>query len=564
MMKKTILFLFCFSLLFAASGRIIDVGGATQNVTDSSAYRVYVDTFGSNPDFGMELCDVGQKYVAAVYSANISGTPNYLTVSKDLTTGSSNTLVYTSNGAGPCYTTPIDKFAFSQFRDFTRTPVVFVSAFPGRLHLLYSSSADGSSPTVIFMNYSRGWLRGSFSTTRSFTQSTGMVSASVTSITFETDSGSVTKTPSDAQWGLSSSTGRSLLLALCSDDYGGNCSAAKIINSSAQLPTDLTIGSVPVNDQHSYNRYVVVDGLGDPICIGADLTPGISANPSAITNGGSSNITITATNNGNVNITTDFNITLNITGPGGYFQTTSWAITTDLAPTNSVTRSYMWNHTGLSGTYTFTTNVDANNNLVECNENDIVSTNVLVSPAYYLHVWIDGNYTNTFPIWGRPYNITLYINDSDGNPVPNARYVITETNGLNPFTPLQVWNNSGLERGLVSSSVGRIQGNATSHVQFAVIPTCNKLYTDFSYLGVDTYVGNYSLTVNGYTSGGTQLSFVYNGTITPDYPLLIGNWTCEDPGWVNNKEITNKDEYVLNIYDWLYEVYSNTKKLVVP
>ncbi len=324
------------------------------------------------------------------------------------------------------------------------------------------------------------------------------------------------------------------------------------------------MGGVTINDQHAYNRFVVVDGLGDPICVGADLAPGISANPSAISNNESSNITITATNNGNVNITTDFNITLNITGPGGYFRTTSWLVTTDLAPGSSVSRSYLWNHTGLSGTYTFTTNVDANNNIVECNENDIASTTVLVSPAFYLHVWIDGNYTNVFPVWGRPYNITLYINDSDGNPVSNARYMLTETNGLNPFTPTQVWNNSGLERGLVSSSVGRIQGNGTGYVQFTMVPTCNKLFTDFSYLGVDTYVGNYSIIVNGYTAGGSPIAFSYNGTKTPDYPLLIGNWTCADPGWVNNKEIINKNQYVLHVYDWLYEVYSITKKLVVP
>jgi hypothetical protein len=56
----------------------------------------------------------------------------------------------------------------------------------------------------------------------------------------------------------------------------------------------------------------------------------------------------------------------------------------------------------------------------------------------------------------------------------------------------------------------------------------------------------------------------YNGTLTQNYPLLIGNWTCADPGWVNSKELVNKDSYVLDVYDWLYEVYSITKKLVVP
>lgn len=560
-MKKEIFFiLMCFSLVFATTGRIIDNTGTTQNVLDSSAYRVYVDTFGANPDFGLELCNAGQKYVSAVYLANISGTFSYLTISKDLTTGSNNTLVYTANGAGPCYTTPIDALAFSQFRDFTRAPPVFVSAFPGRIHALYSDNADGSSPDAAFMNYSRGWLEGDFSTTLSFNQATERVSANVNSITFVTEFGSITRTPADSQWGLNSSTGRSLFIALCSDDYGAACSDATIVNSSSQLPVNLSMGGVPISDQYAYNRYVVVDGLGDPICVGADLTPGISANPSSISNGQSSNITITATNNGNVNITTDFNITLNVTGSGNI---ASWIVTENLAPGASTTRNYTWNHTGSSGTYTFTTNVDAENDLVECNENDIASTTVVVSPAYYLHVWIDGNYTNVFPVWGRPYNVTFYINDSDGNYFPNARYVIIERNGLNLFSPTQVWDDAGTPRGLVAESRGTVVGDARGYVNITLVPTCNLLYTVYNSSGVDAVVGNYAIIVNGY-NGGTQLPFLYNGSTTYDHPLLIDNWACEDPGWVNNKEIHNKDSYVLDIYDWIYQVFANTKKLVVP
>ena len=72
----------------AQTAYIVDYTNATVDVYSSAAYRVYVDTFGTNPDFAMRLCDLGQKYVAAVYSANVSGTPEYVVVSKDLTTGS--------------------------------------------------------------------------------------------------------------------------------------------------------------------------------------------------------------------------------------------------------------------------------------------------------------------------------------------------------------------------------------------------------------------------------------------------------------------------------------------
>ncbi|NYZ77384.1 hypothetical protein H0O02_03650, partial [Candidatus Micrarchaeota archaeon] len=274
MMKKFAILILVFGLAFSQSAQIIDNANTIQDVYSSAAYKVYVDTFGTNPDFGMRLCSAGQKYVAAVYSANLGG-GNYVyeAISKNLTTGSSDTLVYTSNNlGGGCFATPVDAFAFSQFRDFTRTPRVYVSAFPGRVHAMYSNSADGSSPSFVGVNFAEGWLRGSYSTTRSFSEATGNVTGDVTSITFETDIGSISRSPSDSDWGLNSSTGRSMLLALCSDDFGDTCSDAKVINSSGQLPTQLKLNQ-PTSDSVIYNRYLVVDGLGyGPLCIGADLT----------------------------------------------------------------------------------------------------------------------------------------------------------------------------------------------------------------------------------------------------------------------------------------------------
>lgn len=577
-MKKLLALLLVFALSFSQSARIVDLSNATQNVTASAAYKVYVDTFGANPDFGMRLCNVGQKYVGAVYSANVSGTIVMVPISKDLTTGSSNTLVYTSIGpAAGCYYTPVDKFAFSQFRDFTRTPIVFVSAFPGRIHALYSDNVDGSSPGLVLLNYSDGWLRGgySYSSGPTFTQGPNTVSANIGSISFETDIGSVSRAPSDNEWGLNSSTGRSILMALCSDDSGEQCSDAKIINSTADLPVSLSVGAIPINDQNAYTRYLVTNGLGTGLCIGADLTPTIAANPSGpITYGESSNITITITNTGNVNVTSSFNVTLNVTYGATLLNQTSWIITEDLPPGASTTRNYTFYATGASGTYTFTTMADAQYQIAECDENNTASTTVAVQPAYYLHVWIDGEYNNTFPYWGRPYNVTLYVNDSSGNYIPNACYEITEYNGLNPFVPTQVWNNSGTGLGVSSLSRGYAQGNGTGFAQFTAIPTCNKIYTDGNYTGVDSYVGHYAMIINVYTSStstpflrctGSPISrIVYQGSLVTDYPLNVTDMTCADPGWVNDKEITNKNSYVLNVYDWLYEVFSITKKLVVP
>jgi len=562
-MKRILILLLCLPVLFAASASIVDSANVTTDVEASAAFKVYVDTFGNNPDFALELCDAGPKYIAAVYSANVSGTYILLPISKNLTAGSSNTLVFTSLGSGPCYYTPVDSFAFSQFKDFTRTPNVYVSAFPGRIHGFYANNPDGTgSPDLVPVDTADGWLEGDYATTRSFSQATGEVTADVTSITFETEIGSITRAPNDPEWGLNSSTGRSMLIALCDDDFGNECDDASIINSSTDLPVGLTVVGT-INDQNVHNRYVVVDGLGDAICIGADLAPTITFSANPISYGESSNITVTVANNGNVNVTTDFILQLNISG-SGYSDSVNYLITEDLgAGGGSTTRNYTFNATGLAGPVNVRAYADQTNQISECSKSDNLDTATLtINAVWYMHVWIDGVYNNTFPEWGRPYNVTIFINNSNGDVEPNAEYIITEMNGLNAFIPTQVWNDtdSGSPLGVTTSSVATARGNASGHARLTIIPTCNKLYTDYSYLGVDTYVGNYEM----YVQSSPSHSFAYNGTMVTNFPLLVANTTCADPGWVNNKELINKDTYVLDVYDWIYEVYSITKKLVVP
>ncbi len=566
MMKRMFVLFLMFGFVFSQSAFIINSTNGVTDVYSSSAHKVHVDTFGINPDLGLRLCAAGQRYVAAVYSADLGGgSYEYIAVSWNLSTGSDKTLVFTDvDAGGGCYYTSIDAYAFSQFRDNTRTPPVHVSAFPGRIHALYSNNVDGSSPAFVAVNYSNGWLRGSYLTTLTFNQGTGQVTADVNSITFETDVGSITKAPSDADWGLSSSTGRSMLIALCSDDIGDGCSDAVVANDSGDLPVQLSLGS-PANDQVVNNSYVVVNGLGYPICIGSDLAASVSANPGSIYYNHTSNITVTLTNNGNVDVTTDFTLMLNITGPGAYINSTTWTITETIPASGGTTqRSMNWTADGQSGAYTATAYGDVDEDIVECSEaNNNASTGITVSPVYVLHVEIDGNDSDIFPIWGRPYNVTMWLTDSDGNFVANPRYVITETNGLNFFAPTQVWNSGGTDYGLKTYNMGEMTGNNTGHIRITLAPTCNLLYTTYAAENVDLYVGNYSIMVNAY-SGGSPLMLLYNNSLTTDYPLSIGDYTCADPGWVNNKELVNKNKYVLWIYDWIYQMYIIAKKLVVP
>lgn len=561
-MKRLILLLFLSSLLFSAYSNIVNNANTVYNVTASMAQKVYADTFGTNPDFALMLCN-GNGYAGAVYSANISGTPLYITISKNLSAGATSTLVYTSQNVNlTCNRTPVDQFAFSQFQDATRTPRVYVSAFPGRIHVLYSQSEDGSNPEFARVNYSNGWLKGSYSAATVFDENIGRVNATVNTITFETDMGTITRAASDPEWGLNSSTGRSMLIALCEDDYGDVCSDATIINSSSQFPALLDLNQ-PIGDSAHYNRYVVVNGLGYPICIGADLLVSIST-PGSLGYGEAGNVTITVTNIGNVRITTDFVLNLSVSGPGGYYDYTNWTITETILPGQSTTRNYTFFATGQSGMYTFRTFGDTTDVISECDEgNNNATGTITVVPRRVLHVKIDDNETYYFPQWGYPYNVTLWVTDSDNNTLTGLTFRITETNGLNPFVPTQLWNSSGTIVGLKSYSIGEFGSNSSGYAMFTIIPTCNKLYTTYISENVNAYVGNYSITVNVY-QGGSPVPLYFNNSTVYDHPLFVSNTSCSVPEWTNDKELVNKNKYVLPIYDWLYEVYSIMKRIANP
>ena len=566
-MKRLIFILLIFGLSFSQYGAIINSSLSPSNVSASASKKVYVDSFGDNPDFALLLCDASQKYVGAVYSATVASNTLYMLVSSNLSAGSPDSLVYTSNTYNStCYYTPLSDFAFLQFRQFTKTPRGYVSAFPGRPHIIYSDQPTATSPSFVFLNFSDGWLRGNYSITSSFSESTGNVNVDINSIEFSTDIGDISRSPSDPDWGLSASTGRSILLALCSDTTGDSCSDAIQVNQSSDLPVDLALGQ-PTNDQTTYNQYIVVNGLAFPICIGSDLSGSVSLSPSTQYYSQNISVDITITNTGNVEVTTDFVVRLTINGPGGYSDVSTWTVTDDLSPGASTHIYKNWTANGLSGSYTFTAEIDQTNQISECSEtNNQPSATGTVLPVYILHWERDGEENYTFPEWGRPYNITMWVTDSDGNQVNDAHFVIKEINGLNPFIPLQVWDNSGSPIGIKSISLAEADSNSTGYLSFTAVPTCNLLYTVYSGEHVENYVGNYSIVVNAYTphTSSTPIMFSHEGILTTDPELHIGNTTCSDPGWINNKQIINKDKYVLWIYDWIYQVYSITKKLVVP
>jgi hypothetical protein len=531
-MKKILVLvmaLFCFSAAFAVSGAIINSGETAKNITYLTTANAYKDA-APNDDLGLALCDVGPKWVGAAFALNNSGTWIYNVVNQRA--GSTTySLINTSNTATICsgYYTPIDSFLFSS-SSIASVPPAFVAAFPGRIYILYSDYQDGTLPEFVLVNFANGSMRGSYSVSSTFDQATKNVSLNVNSISFETDIGTVSKAPSDGTYGLSND--RRLVVGVCTDDSGENCSDGKILNSGGQLPVTLSTGLASVDDQSVYTRYSVVNGLGYSFLIGANLQASVNASNPNPYDGDVINLGVTIYNTGNVNVSSTFNVTLYDNDVP--FNTTE--ITQDVVPGNNLYFTVPYNTYGKSGSHTIVASSDSSDKIVETSEADNNgSTVVNVQTTYHAIVYVDGIQTYTFDEAGRPYTVTVSVINSSGSPTENATVRITEVNGLNMFAQMQLWNDTYFannKTGLKSYSIAEIVTNSTGNVSFTLVPTGNKLYVSpySDTYNASSYVGNYSLYLEIYLNGQRQK---INGSYQDMIPLYLTNLTPVTTGLTN-------------------------------
>jgi hypothetical protein len=468
---------------------------------------------------------------------NVSGTWTYAIINQRA--GSTTySLVNASTASGSCYYTNIANFIFSTSHLTSSTPEAFVAAFPGRIHVLYSSNEDGSSPNFVFVGSSNGTLGGSYSVSSTFDQSTRNVSVTVSSITFTGIDGS--KTPNDATYGISSD--RRLVLGVCTDTNGDDCSDGSVLSSST-MPVTLSTGlsSGDVNDQHTYTRYAVVNGLGYSFNIGANLGASISSSDSSPADGDMINLTATVSNSGNVNISSAFNVS--IYDNGVLFNRTK--ITSTITPGNHVTFIVPYDTTAKTGSHTFKVSADSDNNIVETSKADNNGTTVVdVQKTYSLKLYIDGVQSTTFSEAGRPYNVTVNVTDSLGAQVDNATVRIIEENGLSLLAPIQVWQEGGQNKSVKSYSIVEVRTNSSGLVSFTLIPTGNKLID--VYPNITAYTGNYSLSAQLYVGG----------TLEKTKALTLTNLTAGTP----DVRIAPMNKANIDyIYDVIYQIFSNIK-----
>lgn len=585
----TFIFLILISTpVLSVSARILDSSLTTQNVYftgDNYDHKTwYQDAIDGNPDLGLELCDVGQKYVGATYAINVGGTWKYSLITYR---SSTKALAYTSlTSSAGCYYTVLGELTFSPSylpSAPTPSPSVYIAAFPGKVFVTYADSENPGTLTNFVL--ADGRLLGDYTVSRSFDEGTKRITVETPTIQFQTISGYVTKSATDPDFGVNSE--RRMVVGVCGNVNGESCYSGVIVPTEATFPLSLDAGTPTVSDQVKYDRYVVINGLGKYICIGANLKPGIAAtNPSGsppiiyYSQYLTVNYTIsnprdvpTEQKGGNVGVTTDFKIRIKI-----YRQDNAsyvvfdqeYLVTNDIPPDGTVTGSFTWQANVKSGYYIFELTVDSGNNINECDETDnTVSFVFRVKPIIIPKIYINGELTNTFPKPGVPYNVTMIIKNSDNVTIGNATVELVEKNGIASFVPTQIFNVSvnstdKVKNGTFVETHAFFPTDYNGKVELTIIPSGNPLYApEYSYLGVKDVIGNYSIYMKGVTFCGEEFVYIINGTLTREYPLYVQDYYrySDFDSWPKN--LPNLENYAKALMNTVYTIFARFWKVLV-
>lgn len=560
-------------------GMIVQPGGAKVDLQYDTVGDSYGDRIaGLNPDAGLRTyadaaADVQGKFAGALYAAGVSsGNLQYVIITRD---GSPQPLhatdaAATACGAGCWYADTPDgsgtyvnlQFADGEVGAGGGNPGA--SFFPGHPYIVISDdeTVDNGNDKYVLVNPSNdGELIGTFSYSASipanYNQRTGNVSF--------TPSGTSTAAASDH------SNDAYLACGVCNDTYADNCSATGITDIGTQLSLNTSV--VDPADNYIQYKFVVTNGIGTSFCIGPDLDiNSIGLSPSGTFPPGKQ-ITITATidNDNNVDVNQSFNVTFYVDGlnPANQIGLSQNVTNVDgLGPGQSTTAQVVWDTTGfLAGSHTIYARL-SDDWIGDCNDaGDNSSTTYSVKLVYLPNVWIDGVKHDNFSDAGRPYNVSIQINDSNGAMIPNVTVRVTEENGISVFAPLQTYTSNGVKKGLKPVSQAEVLTDVNGWADFTLIPTGNKMYalSEYGYTNISDHVGNYSLYLEIFNSStGSELQLVQFGLEVGEYNLSLLNLTADVPNSsVQNSFVTfNQDTYVTTYMNFAYQILGMARRWI--
>ncbi len=332
----------------------------------------------------------------------------------------------------------------------------------------------------------------------------------------------------------------------------------------------LSYGLIPADDSQKFYTYLVFNGIGCKFCIGAnpgiyDVTSedyydvdtfafGPPSPPSDIANPPPSSINygsyrvflipqdmdlvlhINLSNMGNYPFTNPVQINLTVNDSLGIIYSAQVQYTGGLSEYNSTVFDVTVPHTIFPavGEYNLTVVLDPLSvaNCYLYDDIGFVDRYVInVTDPILLHPYVQVNdqHTLIFNESCRPYDLSVFVQDPNGNSVQGVGVRVLQRNGISLFAPVQKIETSTL-RGLSSLDVGEITTDSNGYANFTIIPTGNEFYTDYSYLNMDDYVGNYSIYIELYNVSTGELLEFDNGTAT-SYRLYLNltNLTCTTP-----------------------------------
>ena len=572
-MLISMLMLLLLPLVHAVSGGLTVAQSLYFTGTSTDPATLYQDGIDGNPDVGIRICDVGPRYVGVAYALNHGAWEGVLISYAS----SSEALAYTTqNDGGGCYSTPAGYVTISPSVLTTPSPSVLKAALPGRLYVTYAASANPGVLTDFVYAGANATLRGDYTFSRSFDQNTRNVQVGMPTITFQTQSSVFTKQASDSAYGIS--TERPMVIGVCDDDHGASCASGTTLTSASfplSMATGLSAGQV--DDQHTYTKYVVMNGIGKPICIGANLKASItSLAPNPVYYSQELTIQLEASNprdtpyelnGGNVDVTTPFTVRVeiyNASDPTQIVHTRTFTVNSGVPVDGRVTLTDFWEAYAHSGIYTVKVTVDSGNSIAECNEADNSYTaNFELKPITIPDVYVDGAYYDGlhpayFPRPGVPYNLTLLMKNSDNDTLANATVILTQENGVSLTFPTSVYNrtfgNTSIPGTLRVEEKLIALTDEQGRLEVSVLPTWQPFLQDeYAHLNYSNLSEGYAFTLSGWQANNESFKFIINRTLTSTYPFYFNttNMSFQKPGF---KQLPHAG-LIQAVYSFLYKAY---------
>lgn len=556
-------FILSSSPLFAAVDNTLYYTG-----TPISANSYYLDAYAGNPDVTFGICGVGQRYVGGFYAANVSGTITSVLVSYSTPTAS---LAFTSSVLGSgCYQAPAGLITVSPSYLRSLSPAVYRAALPGRLWLGHAASANPTNVTT-FLVSNLTQLVGNYSINRSYNYTTGFLTVQEPTIVFGNASANFTKSFTDQNYGVNAT--RPAVFAFCSDDLGTTCSYATTLNSSI-FPYDLQTNlNFSTNDQTTLSRFIVINGIGQPVCLGANFVIDDVEVADTLYQNDTTTAYVTLRNalnspteeyGGNIPVTSSFDINTFLSNQSDVTSRSSVSArlyTDDVGINETIELPINITISNATGDYTLIFQVNYGSLVQECSIADnYYYLNISLRERVSLRTYIDGTLTTNFTRANVPYTVRFAFADATGSPIPNATIYLNETNGLSLQTGIQISNISHNSTNITYAGTQvmhstKLVTDYTGNVTFTYVPTYNPLYaTEYEYLGIDDYIGNYSLTVSGYTQEGNRMLFNTSSGNSYEFNLSITN--PFSTATVSATSIESNATVAI-VYDSIYKTFIN-------